>query len=63
MSISTTSLISFLQTELAIPGDAIPSVVQACEATPDRLPVVLWQQRLVTLSQLDTIFNWMEECN
>jgi hypothetical protein len=49
----------FLKEELAIPADSIPLVLQHCAKAPHRLPVVLWQHRLVTLSQLDRIFAWL----
>lgn len=54
-------LISFLQQDLAIPAQSIPAVLQFCEHTPNRLPVILWQNKLVTMSQLDQIFAWLEQ--
>lgn len=54
-------LISFLQQDLAIPPHSIPTVLQFCEQTPNRLPVILWQNKLVNLSQLDQIFAWLEQ--
>ncbi|MBL1178609.1 DUF2949 domain-containing protein [Pantanalinema sp. GBBB05] len=51
----------FLKEELAIPADSIPLVLQHCAKTPHRLPVVLWQHRLITLSQLDRIFTWLSD--
>ena len=55
----TTRLISFLQSELAIPADWIALAQRQGEA-PNLLPMVLWQYGLVTLSQLDQVFDWLE---
>jgi len=54
------SFIRFLQDDLAIPVAAITLAWQHSES-PNLLPMVLWQYGLVTLSQLDQIFDWLEE--
>lgn len=58
-------LVHFLQTELAIPAEAIAIALRQTEPghtepTPNLLPMVLWQYGLITLEQLDRIFEWME---
>ena len=55
-----TQLIGFLQKDLAIPAEAIRVAMRHPEPTPNLLPVVLWQYGLVTLEQLDQIFDWLE---
>ncbi|MBM0743642.1 DUF2949 domain-containing protein [Phormidium sp. CLA17] len=55
----TKQLIGFLQEELAIPSDKIPGIVQQCQNL-NRLPVVLWQQKLVTITQLECLLKWLE---
>ena len=55
----TTRLIGFLQSELAIPADWI-ALAQRQGEEPNLLPMVLWQYGLVTLSQLDQVFDWLE---
>lgn len=55
-----TSLIDFLQDELALPKAAITLAVNHCEQKLNLLPIVLWQYGLVTLEQLDQIFDWLE---
>ncbi|MBD2465106.1 DUF2949 domain-containing protein [Oscillatoria sp. FACHB-1407] len=55
-----TRLIRFLQEELAIPYDSIAIALRHEEQTPSLLPMVLWQYGLVTLEQLDKIFDWLE---
>jgi len=53
-------LIRFLRDDLDIPDALIPEVACACELTLRRLPVVLWQRRLVNFIQLDQVFQWVE---
>jgi hypothetical protein len=53
-------LIHFLQTELALPADAIAIGLRHADQMPNLLPMVLWQYGLITLEQLDKIFDWME---
>lgn len=59
MESKTKQLIGFLQEELAIPPDKIPDIIQQCQNL-NRLPVVLWQQKLITINQLDRVFKWLE---
>jgi hypothetical protein len=53
-------LIEFLQTELAIPAESISLALRQTTETPNLLPMVLWQYGLVTLRQLEQIFDWLE---
>ncbi|GAB4235937.1 MAG: DUF2949 domain-containing protein [Elainellaceae cyanobacterium] len=55
-----TKLISFLREELALPAAAIAFALRQPEQSPTLLPMVLWQYGLITLEQLDRIFDWME---
>ncbi|MBW4487453.1 MAG: DUF2949 domain-containing protein [Trichocoleus desertorum ATA4-8-CV12] len=54
------SFIRFLQEDLAIPAAAVMLAWQHSEF-PNLLPMMLWQYGLVTLSQLDQIFDWLEQ--
>ncbi|WP_374826199.1 DUF2949 domain-containing protein [Aerosakkonema sp. BLCC-F183] len=53
-------LVDFLEDELAIPPDWISLAQAKGEQDPSLLPMVLWQYGLVTLEQLDRVFDWME---
>ncbi|MBD2256030.1 DUF2949 domain-containing protein [Pseudanabaena sp. FACHB-2040] len=53
-------LIDFLQGDLAIPADAIALALRQTEQAPSTMPMVLWQYGLVTLEQLNRIFDWLE---
>ncbi|HEY9739059.1 MAG TPA: DUF2949 domain-containing protein [Coleofasciculaceae cyanobacterium] len=54
------NLISFLKDELAIPSASIDLAVRHQPDAPNHLPMILWQYGLVTLDQLDRIFDWLE---
>jgi hypothetical protein len=61
MSVSTSSrLIRFLQEELAISTASIAVALRHSEQDPGPLPMILWQYGLVTLEQLDQIYDWLE---
>jgi hypothetical protein len=53
-------LIRFLKEELAIPAAAIQVALKHPEQDSNMLPMVLWQYGLITLDQLNRIFDWME---
>jgi hypothetical protein len=57
---SDTQLINFLQKELAISASSIAIALRYCEQDHGPLPIVLWQYGLVSLEQLEQIFDWME---
>ena len=52
--------INFFLHDMAIPAAAISLALRHVEQTPNLLPMVLWQYGLVTLTQLDQIFDWLE---
>ena len=60
MTTSLQRLVCFLQDDLAIPSASIDLAVRQGEQTPNQLPMLLWQYGLVTLEQLDRIFDWLE---
>ncbi|RUR78771.1 hypothetical protein PCC6912_35360 [Chlorogloeopsis fritschii PCC 6912] len=52
--------LSFLQEDLAIPADDLQLALRHPEQNPNLLPIILWQYGLVTLNQLDLIFDWLQ---
>ena len=63
-----TRLIRFLQEDLAISPASIAVAERGGgqkqrqrDKDPDSLPMVLWQYGLVSLEQLDKIFDWLSE--
>ena len=54
-------LIQFLQDDLAISPDAIAvAIKQSSDQPSNLLPMVLWQYGLITLEELDQVFEWLE---
>lgn len=53
-------LIEYLQGEMALPSASIALGLKHCEEKINLLPVVLWKYGLVSIEQLDQIFDWME---
>jgi hypothetical protein len=51
-------LIRFLREHLRIPSDSIAVALRHYERDPGPLPMILWQYGLVTLQQLEQIFEW-----
>ena len=60
MSTKQAQLIKFLKWELSIPDSAIATALRHHEEDSNQLPMVLWQYGLVTLKQLDQIFDWLQ---
>jgi hypothetical protein len=61
MMISNRSnLIQFLQDELSLSSASIQVALKHSEQDPGPLPMILWQYGLVTLEQLEQIYDWME---
>ncbi|BAU07912.1 MULTISPECIES: DUF2949 domain-containing protein [Fischerella] len=52
--------LNFLQEDLAIPTTDLQLALRHPEQTPNLLPIILWQYGLVTLNQLDRIFDWLQ---
>ncbi len=52
--------ICFLREELAISDSSIALALRHREQNDGPLPMILWQYGLVTLQQLDQIYDWLE---
>ncbi len=53
--------VQFLQDDLEISQNSLSLAQRYSETNPDLLPMVLWQYGLITLDQLDRIFDWLEK--
>ncbi|WP_445247725.1 DUF2949 domain-containing protein [Microcoleus sp. OTE_8_concoct_300] len=53
-------LLDYLRGELAISNSAIAVALRHSEQDASQLPMVLWQYGLVTLEQLNLIFDWLD---
>jgi hypothetical protein len=55
-----TQLLEFLQKDLEIPADSLRLALNLSQPTLNQLPMILWQYGLISLEQLDRIFDWLE---
>lgn len=53
-------LINFLESDLALPTESIEMGLRQTGTAINLLPIVLWQYGLVTMEQLNQIFDWLE---
>ncbi|NJR50921.1 MAG: DUF2949 domain-containing protein [Leptolyngbyaceae cyanobacterium CSU_1_3] len=58
--VTHTRFIRFLQEELALSDSSISLALKHREQNHGPLPMILWQYGLVTLEQLDRIYDWLE---
>lgn len=52
--------LQFLQNDLELSASSIAIAQKQREQDPGPLPIILWQYGLVTLEQLDQIYDWLE---
>ena len=55
-----TKFIRFLQEDLSISAASIAMAIRQREQDPGPLLMILWQYGLITLEQLDQIYDWLE---
>ena len=56
-----TQFIEYLQRELHVSDEAIEVARRQSVFSLNQFPIVLWQLGFVTLDQLDSIFDWLEQ--
>jgi Protein of unknown function (DUF2949) len=54
-------LIAFLQQELSLSSATLETALLHSEKFQGPLPMVLWQQGLVSLKQLERIYDWLDQ--
>jgi Protein of unknown function (DUF2949) len=52
--------VQFLTDEMAVSMASIDFALRHRENSSDPLPMILWQYGLISLEQLDRIFDWLE---
>ena len=52
-------IVSFLRSHLALSDEAIALATKTARA-PHLLPMSLWQYGLLTIEELEQVFDWME---
>ena len=58
---NTSQLLDFLQQDLSLTQPDLAVALRHCEKDPGPLPMILWQYGLVSLEQLEQIFDWLEQ--
>lgn len=53
------TFIKFLREELALSNDSIEILQRSVEEHPAPIPMILWQYGLITLEELDRIYDWL----
>ena len=53
------TFIKYLKEELALSNDSIKIVQKSVEEHPAPIPMILWQYGLVSLEELDRIYDWL----
>jgi Protein of unknown function (DUF2949) len=53
-------LLEFLQRELSVSTEEIGLVMRRQETAAAHLPILLWQHGLITIQQLEIIFDWQD---
>ncbi len=53
-------MIQFLKDELGLSADSLAIAEKASEQNQGPIPMVLWQYGLVTIEELDRIYEWLE---
>lgn len=53
-------VVRFLRQDLRLPDESVELALKQSQSNRGSLPIVLWQYGLVTLPQLDRIYDWFE---
>ncbi len=53
--------LQFLQDELSLSRDSLAIAQRSMEQYQGPLPMVLWQYGLITLDELNRIYDWLEQ--
>ena len=60
-SLTYSRFLDFLRQELSLTTDSIAIAQRSVEQNPSLMPMVLWQYGLVTLEELDRIYDWLAQ--
>ncbi|HEY9650254.1 MAG TPA: DUF2949 domain-containing protein [Coleofasciculaceae cyanobacterium] len=61
LSTKDIQLINFLQEKLTISKSSIAVALRRRQQDSEPLPIILWQYGLVSIEQLERIFDWQEK--
>ncbi len=53
-------LLHYLERDLALPPESIAMALRQWQQQRGSLPIILWQYGLISLEQLDSLFEWLD---
>jgi hypothetical protein len=53
-------VVDFLRQDLSVPDESVRLALKQSQSDYGSLPIVLWQYGLVSLQQLDRLYDWFE---
>jgi hypothetical protein len=53
-------VVNFLRQDLSVPDESVRLALKQSQSDYGSLPIVLWQYGLVSLQQLDRLYDWFE---
>jgi len=54
-------LLNYLKQDLALPQASIDLAMRQWQLSRGPFPIILWQYGLITLSQLDQLYDWLDQ--
>ncbi|XFA71830.1 DUF2949 domain-containing protein [Thermosynechococcaceae cyanobacterium Okahandja] len=54
-------LLQYLERDLALPPESIAMALRQWQQQQGSLPIILWQYGLISLEQLDGLFEWLDK--
>ncbi len=55
-------VVNFLRQNLHLSDDSVQLALKQSQSNYNSLPIVLWQYGLVSLPELDRVYDWFESC-
>ena len=55
-------VVNFLRQNLHLSDDSVQLALKQSQSNYSSLPIVLWQYGLVSLPELDRVYDWFESC-
>lgn len=54
-------LLAYLKQDLALSEESIQLAMRQWQQSRGPLPIILWQYGLISLAQLDQLYDWLEQ--
>lgn len=60
-NVAYSRLLRFLEEDLSLSSDSIAIAQRSVDQNTGLLPMILWQYGLITIEELDRIYDWLEK--